>query len=231
MQIKKFENYKSREEMCDVRCRMGYDMKELDNCSNQELENMCKTDPIAKISGVAWTEDHNMENTANEAKKWIQKAIKKPGALKKSMGKSKDEKLSTTEIDSELKALKSKDKDKSKEGVQGLSKKDLTKYRRLNLAKTLQGLKEHQEVKNYMFFGNLENMKRYIDEMMKLPQEQVDKILTEHDWASDHISVACENLEHVHNFLLNHGGSSDSHIVDDEQPKTNISKYNDFKNQ
>lgn len=215
MQIKKFENYKSREEMCDVLCRMGYDMSELDNCSNQELENMCKE-----------MEDHNMENSANEAKKWIQKAIKKPGALKKSMGKSKDEKLTKGEIDSELKALKSKDKDKSKEGVQGLSKKDLTKYRRLNLAKTLQGLKEHQEVKNYMFFGNLENMKRYIDEMMKLPQEQVDRILTEHDWASDHISVACENLEHVHNFLLNHGDPSQP----EEQPEQlkNISKYNDF---
>lgn len=219
MQIKKFENYKSREEMCDVLCRMGYDMSELDNCSNQELENMCKE-----------MEDHNMENSANEAKKWIQKAIKKPGSLKKSMGKSKDEKLTKGEIDSELKALKSKDKDKSKEGVQGLSKKDLTKYRRLNLAKTLQGLKEHQEVKNYMFFGNLENMKRYIDEMMKLPQEQVDRILTEHDWASDHISVACENLEHVHNFLLNHGDPSQPEEQPEEQPEQlkNISKYNDF---
>ena len=64
-----------------------------------------------------------------------------------------DEKISKSEINDELSKLKSKDKDPDKKGVQGLSKNDLTKYRRLNLAKTLKGIKEHQEQENYMFFG------------------------------------------------------------------------------
>ena len=139
----------------------------------------------------------------NEAK-WIQEIGMKKGALKKSLGKEEGEKLTKTEINAEIADLKKKDKDPGKKGVQGLSKKDLTKYKRLNLAKTLSSLKEHQTTNNYMFFANLETMQRYIDAIMELPQEEVDSILSEHDWASDHISVACENLEHVHNFLLNH---------------------------
>ena len=39
--IKKFESYTSREEMCQVLCRNGYEMNELEKCSNEELEEMC----------------------------------------------------------------------------------------------------------------------------------------------------------------------------------------------
>ena len=68
----------------------------------------------------------------NEEKsnKWIKDAIKKPGSLRKYLGKKEGEKISKNEIDSELQALRGKDKDKSKKGVQGLSKKDLAKYRK-----------------------------------------------------------------------------------------------------
>ena len=68
-------------------------------------------------------------NSFNEEKseKWIKDAIKKPESLRKSMKKKEGEKIKSSEIDSELQALKGKDKDKSKKGVQGLSKKDLTK--------------------------------------------------------------------------------------------------------
>ena len=81
-------------------------------------------------------------NSFNEGKNWIKDAIKKPGALKKSLGKNKDEKISKTEIESELSKLKAKDKDKKKPGTQ-LGKKDATKKRRLELAKTLKSLKEN----------------------------------------------------------------------------------------
>ena len=39
--IKKFESYTSREEMCQALCRNGYEMNELEKCSNEELEEMC----------------------------------------------------------------------------------------------------------------------------------------------------------------------------------------------
>ena len=50
----------------------------------------------------------------NEEKgdKWIKDAIKKPGSLRKSMKKKKGEKITKSEIDSELQALKGKDIDK-----------------------------------------------------------------------------------------------------------------------
>ena len=74
----------------------------------------------------------------NEEKgeKWIQDAIKHPGALRKSMKKDKDEKISSSEIESELSKLRKKDKDPKKPGTQ-LDKKDATKKRRLELIKSL----------------------------------------------------------------------------------------------
>ncbi len=142
-------------------------------------------------------------NSFNEKKseKWIKDAIKKPGSLRKSMKKKEGEKISKTEIDSELQALKGKDKDPKKKGVQGLSKKDLSKYRKLNLAKTLKGLKEHQETQNYMFFGNLQTIKRLVDEMLEMDESELDNILKEHNWALDHIATSKDDVEEVYQFL------------------------------
>lgn len=78
----------------------------------------------------------------NEKKKnWIKDAIKKPGSLKRSLGKKKDDKLNLSEIESELKKLVAKDKDKKKPGTQ-LGKKDSKKKKRLELAKTLSKMNE-----------------------------------------------------------------------------------------
>lgn len=208
--IKKFENYMSREEMCSVLCRCGYNMSELQDCSMSELQDMCRASEVEK-------EDNHSNNTITQEKKgekWIKDAIKKPGSLRKSMKKEEGEKISKTEIDSELQALKGKDKDKSKKGVQGLSKKDLTKYRRLNLAKTLKGLKENQETQNYMFFGNLQTIKRLVDEMLEMDESQLDNILKEHNWALDHIATSKDDIEEVFNFLAGHNEPHDDEEYD-----------------
>jgi hypothetical protein len=55
---------------------------------------------------------------------------------------------------------------------------------------------------NYMFFGNLKNIKKMVDEMLEMDEQKIDDILSEHDWASDHISVATENLDQVYHFLV-----------------------------
>jgi cell division protein FtsI/penicillin-binding protein 2 len=137
-----------------------------------------------------------------KSEKWIQDAIKSPGALRKEMGKKEGEKITSKEIKQELDSLKKKDKDPSKKGVQGLDKKDLKKFRQLNLAKTLKGLKEsHDESQNYMFFSNLDHICRMVTEINEMPHEQVDQMLTEHDWASDHMSRSFESISHVYNFL------------------------------
>lgn len=55
---------------------------------------------------------------------------------------------------------------------------------------------------NYMFFGNLESIKRMVDELLEMDRDQVDEILTNgHDWAEDHITRSKENIQQVHNFL------------------------------
>lgn len=210
--LKRFESHEegmSREAMCDMLCKCGYEMEELEGCSNYELAEMCKT-----------ANADNAESTTYEAKgeKWIQDAIKRPGALRKKMKKGEDKKITKSEIQEELAKLKKKDKDSSKPGVQGLGKKDLTKFRQLQLAKTLKGLKEHQEQQNYMFFGNLETMKNMIDDLLQMDESKIDAILSEHDWASDHISVSAENLEHVYNFLKNHDNPDQNSMPIDSEP-------------
>lgn len=146
----------------------------------------------------------------NEEKKdkWIQDAIKNKGALKKSLGKGKDEKLTKAEIEKELSKLKNKDKDKEKPGTQ-LNKKDATKKRRLELAKTLRSLKENHEEGNYMFFSNLETIKRLVDKLLEMDKSEIDTMLNEHDWASDHITSSKDDIEEVFNFISSHNTEED----------------------
>jgi len=77
-------------------------------------------------------------------------------------------------------------------------KKDVKK------AKTLKGLKEHKETQNYMFFGNLQTMKRLIDKMLEMDESEIDEILKEHNWALDHIATSKDDVEEVFNFLAGH---------------------------
>ncbi len=188
----------------------------------------------------------------NEKKKeWIKDAIEKPGALKKQLGKGEDEKLTKKEIEKEIKDLEKKDKDPKKPGVQ-LNKKDATKKRRLELAKTLKKMNEHQEQQNYMFFGNLKTIKRLVDEMLEMDEAEVDAILTNgHNWALDHIATSKDDVEEVFNFLAGHnepeeqheekpllGGPESSHTVHDrsageEQARpedtANVRRFDDFQ--
>ena len=146
----------------------------------------------------------------NEKKKdkWIKDAISSPGSLKKSLGKGKEEKITKKEIEDELSKLKKKDKDKEKPGTQ-LDKKDATKKRRLELAKTLKSFKEHQEQGNYMFFSNLETIKRLVDELLEMDKSEIDAMLDEHDWASDHITGAKDDVEEVFDFIAGHSNPED----------------------
>lgn len=60
------------------------------------------------------------------------------------------------------------------------------------------------EVANYMFFSNLQQMKRQIDMMLDMDPEEINKIIENgHDWADDHISEAKTNMDQVFDFLKN----------------------------
>jgi hypothetical protein len=64
-------------------------------------------------------------------------------------------------------------------------------------------LKE-QESPNYMFFSNLEQIKRQCELLLELDPSKIDDILMNgHDWADDHITVAKENIDQVFDFMMN----------------------------
>ena len=88
-----------------------------------------------------------LEAQAKESKKWIQGAVKRPGALRKKLGVKKGDKISLAKINQEMRKIKSKDTNKKKPGVQGLSKANARTYRQLNLAKTLRGMSKKKHAK------------------------------------------------------------------------------------
>ena len=80
-----------------------------------------------------------------------------------------------------------------------------------------------------MFFGNLETMKRLIDELLTMDESKIDAILNEHDWASDHISVATENLEQVFDFLAGH--NSPEHDEFEHEQENEFDNVEEFGNE
>lgn len=65
-------------------------------------------------------------------------------------------------------------------------------------------VEEHQEgLSNYMFFQNLKTIKESVESMLSLDQAAVDAMLTQHDWASDHIATSKDDVEEVCNFMCN----------------------------
>ena len=72
-----------------------------------------------------------------EEKNWIKGAIKKPGALRKSLGVKKGEKIPAAKINKKIATLRKKG-----EGDKKLTKPERTELARLNLAKTLKKMKK-----------------------------------------------------------------------------------------
>jgi hypothetical protein len=67
-------------------------------------------------------------------------------------------------------------------------------------------LREEDEKRSsrYMFFSNLEQMKRQCELLLDLDQNEIEDILENgHDWAQDHISEAKNNMDQVFDFLMN----------------------------
>ena len=55
---------------------------------------------------------------------------------------------------------------------------------------------------NYMFFRNIKHLRDLLDEMLNYDQGHIDHLLSDgHDWASDHVSAAMENIEQVAGWL------------------------------
>ena len=79
----------------------------------------------------------------------------------------------------------------------------------------------HEEnSQRYMFFSNLEQMRRQCDILLDFDRNEVESILDNgHDWAQDHISEAKNNMDQVFDFMMNEttrDGMEMSTNMDDE---------------
>ena len=83
-------------------------------------------------------------------------------------------------------------------------------------------IRETHEEKSqrYMFFSNLEQMRRQCDLLLDFDRNMVESILDNgHDWAQDHISEAKNNMDQVFDFLMNEterDGNESSMSMDDK---------------
>jgi len=73
----------------------------------------------------------------------------------------------------------------------------------------VQGSEHNDGGNRYMFFSNLQQMRRQCDILLDMDPEMVESILDNgHDWAQDHISEAKNNMDQVFDFLMNESKKS-----------------------
>ena len=77
-----------------------------------------------------------------------------------------------------------------------------------------------QKSERYMFFSNLEQMRRQCDLLLDLDRSMIEGILEDgHDWAQDHIAEAKNNMDQVFDFLMNESKTEDMELsmnIDDK---------------
>jgi len=74
------------------------------------------------------------------------------------------------------------------------------------------------ENQRYMFFSNLEQIRRQCDLLLNLDREIVESILDNgHDWAQDHIAESKNNLDQVFDFMMNETKKDDSDMIEERK--------------
>ena len=73
-----------------------------------------------------------------------------------------------------------------------------------NLNRIVKKVLEEQRSDRYMFFSNLQQIRRQMDIMLEMDPKMIEGVLENgHDWAQDHIAEAKNNLDQVFDFLMN----------------------------
>ena len=84
------------------------------------------------------------------------------------------------------------------------AKKKNIKLDESDLYRIVKKVLREQENQRYMFFQNLEQMKRQCENLLSMDENQISQILENgHDWAQDHIAEAKNNMDQVFDFLMN----------------------------
>jgi hypothetical protein len=80
----------------------------------------------------------------------------------------------------------------------------IVKLTESDITRLVKKVLSEQERANYMFFSNLEQIKRQCEMMLEMDQDKLDEIIQNgHDWADDHISEAKTNIDQVFDFFKN----------------------------
>ena len=75
-------------------------------------------------------------------------------------------------------------------------------------------IKENEMTENYMFFGNLQQIHRQCEMLLKMNPKELDNIIKNgHDWADDHVSEAKNNMDQVFDFFMNETKRKDKEDV------------------
>jgi hypothetical protein len=102
-----------------------------------------------------------------------------------------------------------------------LNMKKVVRMNESELNQIIKKILSEQESERYMFFSNLEQMRRQCDLLLDLDRDMVEEILSNgHDWAQDHIAEAKNNLDQVFDFLMNESkkdGMELSMNIDDKE--------------
>jgi len=93
-----------------------------------------------------------------------------------------------------------------------------------NIIKKILKEEEHMRSSRYMFFSNLEQMKRQCEMLLEMDEENIESILENgHDWAQDHISEAKNNMDQVFDFIMNEvkgDNYEDEDMIEEGRKKT-----------
>ena len=77
----------------------------------------------------------------------------------------------------------------------------------------------NEDDERYMFFSNLEQMRRQSDILLALDETKVQELLDNgHDWAQDHIATSKESMDQVFDFIMN----------EMEAPEKEVNKEDEF---
>ena len=99
--------------------------------------------------------------------------------------------------------------------------KKIVRLTETELSKLIKKMINEQESSRYMFFSNLEQMKRQCEILLDMDEEEVSSILENgHDWAQDHIAEAKNNMDQVFYFLMNETKRDNSEMEMSEDSNT-----------
>jgi hypothetical protein len=82
--------------------------------------------------------------------------------------------------------------------------KNTIKLSETQLKNLITTILQEERSNRYMFFSNLEQMKRQCEMLLEMDSQMIESILDNgHDWAQDHIAEAKNSMDQVFDFIMN----------------------------